>query len=105
MCYQEHTKEVYSVDWTKHRQQQLILSASWDCSIKLWDPLRSTSLSTYQGHLELVYNAKFSLHMPNTFASVSGDGFLKVWNSASMRPVASVKAHDGEVRINIFHFK
>lgn len=97
MCYQEHTKEVYSVDWSKARQEQLMLSASWDCSIKLWDPLRTSSLSTYQGHSELVYNAKFALHMPNTFASVSGDGFLKIWNSMSMRPVASVKAHNAEV--------
>lgn len=99
MCYQEHTKEVYSVDWSKARQEQLMLSASWDCSIKLWDPVRTSSLSTYQGHSELVYNAKFALHMPNTFASVSGDGFLKIWNSMSMRPVASVKAHNAEVQI------
>lgn len=96
-CYREHTKEVYSVDWSKTRQEQLMVSASWDCTTKLWDPLRTHSLSTYRGHSELVYNAKFALHMPNTFASVSGDGYLKIWNALSQRPTASVKAHDAEV--------
>lgn len=97
LCYQEHTKEVYSVDWSRSRQAQLMLSASWDCTIKLWDPLRTQSLSTFHGHSELVYNAKFALHMPNTFASCGGDGFLKIWNAQSMRPVAGLKAHDAEV--------
>lgn len=31
----EHKKEVYSVDWSQTRQEQLVLSASWDCSVKL----------------------------------------------------------------------
>lgn len=96
-CYQEHTKEVYSVDWCKNRQEQLILSASWDSTIKLWDPIRKSSLNTYIGHDQLVYSAKFSFHSPNTLASVSGDGCLKLWNLLDKRPVASVKAHDAEV--------
>jgi len=40
----------------------------------------------------------FSPHIPNSFASVSGDGYLKLWNSVgAQRPTASVKAHDAEV--------
>lgn len=31
----EHKKEVYSVDWSRTRQEQLVLSASWDCTVKL----------------------------------------------------------------------
>lgn len=31
----EHKKEVYSVDWSKTRQEQFVLSASWDCTVKL----------------------------------------------------------------------
>ncbi|XP_055700842.1 peroxisomal targeting signal 2 receptor [Phlebotomus papatasi] len=97
-CYCEHRKEVYSVDWSRTRQEQLMLSASWDCTIKLWDPHRSASISTYLGHSELVYSAMFSCHIPNTFASVGGDGYLKVWNTLGhQRPTAMVKAHDAEV--------
>ena len=96
-CYAEHTKEVYSIDWNNTRHEQLMLSASWDCSIKLWDPMRKHSLMTYMGHSQLVYNAKFSVHMANTFASVSGDGYLNLWNTMNPNPVARIKAHDAEV--------
>lgn len=94
--YNEHKKEVYSVNWS--RISQLLLSASWDCSIKLWDPNSYYSLNTYIGHAELVYNAMFSPYIPNTFASVSGDGQLKLWNTlGDQRSTLSIKSHDGEV--------
>jgi peroxin-7 len=38
MIYKEHKKEVYSIDWLSVRSENFILSASWDMSIKLWDP-------------------------------------------------------------------
>lgn len=94
----EHKKEVYSVDWSRARQEQLILSASWDCTIKLWDPNRQTSLNTFVGHTQLVYNAMWSPHIPQCFASVSGEGTLKLWNSASSQPCsATFRTHDAEV--------
>lgn len=94
----EHTKEVYSVDWAKTRRDQFIISASWDCTIKLWDPNRKASLNTFTGHDQLVYNAMWSPHIPNCFASVSGDGTMKLWNSLNPRyPNASYKVHDAEV--------
>lgn len=99
MCYREHTKEVYSVDWSRARDSPQMLSASWDCTIRLWDPVRTQSLSTYRGHAELVYSAKFAPLMASTFASVGGDGLLKLWSTQSARPVAWVKAHDAEVSV------
>jgi len=66
--------------------------------VKLWDPNRQNSLNTYLGHSQLVYNAMFSPHIPNTFASVSGDGYMKIWSAGNtVRPTTSVKAHDAEV--------
>ncbi|KAF5299789.1 hypothetical protein FQR65_LT19455 [Abscondita terminalis] len=82
--FHEHIKEVYSVDWTRTRQEQLILSASWDASIKIWDPNRKMSLNTYLGHSQLVYNAMWSPHIPNT---------LRQFRNAT----ALSKAHDAEV--------
>jgi peroxin-7 len=60
MLYNEHEKEIYSVDWCKTRQKQQFLSASWDCTLKLWDPNRTSSLSTYHAHAVIAYNAVFS---------------------------------------------
>lgn len=96
--FSEHKNEVYSLDWSKTRQEQLILSSSWDCSIKLWDPNKKSSLSTFLGHTELVYNAIWSPLIPNCFASVSGDGTLKIWNSLNSNfPNFTIKVHDAEV--------
>ncbi|XP_017775993.1 PREDICTED: peroxisomal targeting signal 2 receptor [Nicrophorus vespilloides] len=93
----EHKKEVYSVDWTRTRQDQLIVSASWDRSIKVWNPTRKISLNTYLGHSQLVYNAMWSPHLTNCFASVSGDGNLKLWNTLNSTASMSFRAHDAEV--------
>jgi len=98
MIYKEHRKEVYSIDWINVRSDNFILSASWDTSIKLWDPNSTASLCTYNGHSKLVYNAMFSPLIPNTFASVSADGYLKIWNIFNKdRAIASLKSHDGEI--------
>lgn len=94
----EHKKEVYSLDWSRTRQEQLILSASWDCTIKLWDPNRQSSLNTFSGHTQLVYNAMWSPHVPGCFASVSGDGTMKLWNTSNPQSChATFKTHDAEV--------
>lgn len=94
----EHKKEVYSVDWNQSRSEQYVLSASWDCSVKLWDPTCSQSLATFLGHTELVYNAMWSPHIPFTFASVSGDGSLRIWDTHTrQRPQIRAQAHDAEV--------
>ncbi|CAH2075073.1 unnamed protein product, partial [Iphiclides podalirius] len=89
-----HRAEVCSVDWPRAH----LLSASWDTTVKLWDPESEACLSTFSGHSQLVYTAAFSPHSPATFATVSGDGHLKLWTCAEpARPAAAVKAHDAEV--------
>lgn len=66
-----------------------------------WDPESEVCLSTFSGHSQLVYTATFSPHSPATFASVSGDGHLKLWTcTESSRPAAVIKAHDAEVITN-----
>ncbi|KAI8428474.1 hypothetical protein MSG28_007282 [Choristoneura fumiferana] len=63
----------------------------------IWDPESEACLSTFAGHSQLVYTAAFSPHSPATFASVSGDGHLKLWSCTEpSRPAAVVKAHDAE---------
>lgn len=99
-CYREHSKEVCCVDWSHLSQSPLFLSSSWDCSIKLWNPDYATSLHTYDGHSKLVYASKFASNMPSIFASVSADGYLKIWDLSLPHPISSILAHrDSEVII------
>ncbi|KAI0233572.1 Peroxisomal targeting signal 2 receptor [Lamellibrachia satsuma] len=76
----EHTKEVAGVDWSQDRRMSLVLSASWDTTVKLWDMSRDSSLVTFHGHTNIVYNAVWSPHIPGCFASTSGDGTLRIWD-------------------------
>ncbi|XKL61652.1 hypothetical protein PGB90_001485 [Kerria lacca] len=96
--FREHSKEVYSIDWSQCRGEQLILSASWDTSIKLWDPSSVLSVGTFCGHSKLVYNAVWSPLIPSCFASVAGDGLLKIWSSnLPNRAPLTLHSHNAEV--------
>uniref|UniRef100_A0A8C5WTP2 Peroxin-7 n=1 Tax=Laticauda laticaudata TaxID=8630 RepID=A0A8C5WTP2_LATLA len=70
--YKEHTQEVYSVDWSQTRGDQLIVSGSWDQTAKLWDPEVGRPLRTFRGHEGVIYSTIWSPHVPGCFASTSG---------------------------------
>ncbi|KAK5879603.1 hypothetical protein CesoFtcFv8_022704, partial [Champsocephalus esox] len=76
----EHTQEVYSVDWSQTRGENLIVSGSWDQTAKVWDPSLSQSVSTLRGHEGVIYSTVWSPHIPGCFASASGDGTLRIWD-------------------------
>ncbi|CAB1440479.1 unnamed protein product [Pleuronectes platessa] len=67
----EHTQEVYAVDWSQTRGENLIVSGSWDQTAKVWDPALSRSLSTLRGHEGVIYSTVWSPHIPGCFASAS----------------------------------
>lgn len=93
IIFKEHRKEIYSLDWQSVRDGNFLLTSSWDCTVKIWDPNSTTSLCTYMAHSKLIYNASLSPLIPNTFASVSADGFLKIWNVFNKdRPVACLQS-------------
>ena len=64
--------QVSSVHWSVTRQEQLVLSSSWDGTVRLWDPQAGSCLTVFTDHTAMVYSACWSPHLPHTFASVSG---------------------------------
>ena len=64
--------QVSSVEWSVSRQEQVVLSSSWDGSVRLWDPQAMTCLAVFGGHTGNVYAVSWSPHLPHTFASVAG---------------------------------
>ncbi|KAI1897474.1 hypothetical protein AGOR_G00083650 [Albula goreensis] len=93
----EHTQEVYSVDWSQTRVENLVLSGSWDRTIKVWDLERSQSLCTLQGHEGVIYSTVWSPHVPGCFASASGDGTLRVWDVKTGMSRLVIPAHKAEI--------
>lgn len=94
LCYREHSKEVCCVDWNHFAQNPLFMSSSWDCSIKLWNPDYMMSFKTYADHSNIVYESKFAKKTANIFASVSADGYLKIWDILQPQPITSIVAHN-----------
>jgi dynein intermediate chain len=59
----------------------LMLSASFDWSIKLWYPkVRTDPLLTLESAQEYIYDVQWSPVHPACFASCDGDGGLDLWN-------------------------
>lgn len=98
-CYREHSKEVCCVDWNYFPSNPSFLSGSWDCTIKYWNPDYLTSISTYESHTKLVNAVKFAKNLANVFASVSADGYLKIWNISHPQPIASIRVQN-DIEVN-----
>lgn len=96
-AYKEHTKEVNSVDWSQTRDENLLVSGSWDKLIKIWSIESPQSLCTYTGHEGIVYTVMWSPHVSGCFASASGDGTLRIWDRRTAYPQTVIPAHPTEV--------
>ncbi|XP_078226293.1 peroxisomal biogenesis factor 7 isoform X3 [Callithrix jacchus] len=95
--YKEHTQEVYSVDWSQTRGEQLVVSGSWDRTVKLWDPTVGKSLCTFRGHENVIYSTIWSPHIPGCFASASGDQTLRIWDVKAAGVRIVIPAHQAEI--------
>lgn len=87
IVFKGHQKDVYSLDWNQVRTDSpKVLTCSWDKSIKVWDALQGNCLMDLtDAHDGIVYSSIWSPRMSETFASVGGDGKLKIWSMAEMR--------------------
>uniref|UniRef100_A0A8C6RLF4 Peroxin-7 n=1 Tax=Nannospalax galili TaxID=1026970 RepID=A0A8C6RLF4_NANGA len=95
--YKEHTQEVYSVDWSQTRGEQLVVSGSWDQTVKVWDPTVGNSLCTFRGHESVIYSTIWSPHIPGCFASASGDQTLRIWDVKTTGVRIVIPAHQTEI--------
>ncbi|KAH3756319.1 Apolipoprotein A-IV [Pelomyxa schiedti] len=92
--FAEHTKEVYTLKWCPVPHSQLLATASFDCSVKLWDVSTGTCLHTLARHAEPVYAIGFS---PNGefLASGSFDRCIHIWSTKTGNLVATHNANGG----------
>jgi coatomer subunit beta' len=93
--FRGHTEHVTLLE--VHPSEPLVLSASWDDLIKLWNwEAGWQCIRTFEGHSDRVYQVKFNPQTAgNTFASCSADSTIKIWNMDSPTPVASFECDQG----------
>lgn len=54
----------------------------------------------FESHTKLVNEVKFAKNLANVFASVSADGYLKIWNILHPQPIASILVQN-DIEVNI----
>eukprot|EP01087_Luapelamoeba_hula_P020714 TRINITY_DN711_c0_g1_i2.p1 TRINITY_DN711_c0_g1~~TRINITY_DN711_c0_g1_i2.p1 ORF type:complete len:938 (+),score=169.54 TRINITY_DN711_c0_g1_i2:26-2839(+) len=78
-----------------HPTQPYVLSSSDDMLIKLWDWEKGWQpISMFEGHTHYVMNITFNPKDPNTFATASLDGTVKVWSLGSLVPNFTLQGHE-----------
>ncbi|KAK1633174.1 hypothetical protein QYE76_007489 [Lolium multiflorum] len=87
--FRAHTNSVTSL--AVHPSEPLVLSASYDKLIKLWNwEAGWQCIRTFEGHRSFVRQVKFNPQTAgNTFASCADDSTIKMWNMDSPTPIAS----------------
>lgn len=88
-----HTDEVSDCAFSP--DGRVIVSASSDRTLKLWDPLTGEELWTLTGHKDDVTSFVISADGKRIF-SASFDGMLKLWDIATASEVAALKLSEGK---------
>lgn len=77
--------------------KNLVASASWDNSVRIWDAAIGQCKQSYQTHKQVAYCARWAPQTPSLCASVAGDGVLNVYDINVPTPVQTIQAHQGEI--------
>lgn len=100
-----HTSYVRALSWC-FELKYLLLSGSWDSSIKVWDVITKSCLMTLNGHVADVYAITSSAMRPFTFTSCSRDTTLRIWElgnafTSVMPAVARIACFNDVIEVNI----
>eukprot|EP00923_Selenidium_pygospionis_P053245 GHVN01092244.1.p1 GENE.GHVN01092244.1~~GHVN01092244.1.p1 ORF type:complete len:671 (+),score=141.94 GHVN01092244.1:79-2013(+) len=102
--YEAHYAPVTSVHWHPTIDSQsidftdLLLSTSFDWTVKLWAPKSiQRPIHSFEMSEDYVYDAKWHPTHPGVFATVDGEGYLDIWdiNRDIEIPVARAQQPDG----------
>jgi len=77
------------------QHDELLLSASKDCTCRMWDLEYATCVRTITGHSDAVRSVVFSLDDRLIFTG--GDTCVRVWDRNSPREIACFRGHHGHV--------
>eukprot|EP00475_Leptophrys_vorax_P027763 TRINITY_DN3963_c0_g1_i1.p1 TRINITY_DN3963_c0_g1~~TRINITY_DN3963_c0_g1_i1.p1 ORF type:complete len:483 (+),score=105.50 TRINITY_DN3963_c0_g1_i1:8-1456(+) len=84
-CFAEHTGWVFSADFFPDSNNSLIVSASFDRLVKLWDTREAgdNSVHSFEGHTNAVNSVSISWFNDRQFWSSGNDGRLILWDARS----------------------
>jgi WD40 repeat protein/uncharacterized protein YjbI with pentapeptide repeats len=89
-----HTHNINSCTWSRNSDH--ILSASDDCTVKLWDSNTGHCIKTFPGHSDSVTSCTWSPD-GNQILSASDDRFLKTWDAKTGQCTRTLSGHSGGI--------
>ncbi|PJF17592.1 hypothetical protein PSACC_02590 [Paramicrosporidium saccamoebae] len=92
--FSEHLMEIYTAKWSTNPETPLIATASFDGTVKLWDPVQGLCRHTLQQHTQPVYAISFS-PCGRYLASGSLDAALYLWSVADGRLLQNYHGRGG----------
>lgn len=96
LTYNEHERTAHTV--TFHSSEPYLLSGSQDGTIKRFDLKNEKFVSTYFSNSESVRDVKFNPNLPNTFAAVSENGTVQLWDiRRTDKCILQFTAHSGPI--------
>ena len=94
-----HDHTVSSVEFLPN--QDLLLSCSRDCSIKLWETDTGFCKKTYQGHNKWVRDIEVD-KAGESFASCGDDELILLWDFVADEPKTVLEGHENVVTCLLF---
>src|SRR5436305_1648010 len=89
-----HSDAVNAVAFSQ--DSKLLASASWDMTVRLWDPATGATLQTLAGHSGVVEAVAFSQD-GKLLASASQDRTVRLWDPATGATMQTLAGHSGVV--------
>lgn len=95
-----HSSPVFGMDFSM--DQEYLLSASSDHTVRLWSVKDAQNLVVYKGHNYPVWDVKFS-PLGYYFASGSNDRTARLWSTERIYPLRIFAGHLSDVDVVDFH--
>ncbi|CAI7627747.1 unnamed protein product [Penicillium pancosmium] len=90
-----HSDPVTSIAWSPDGSR--LASASYDETVRIWDPATGQSISTLEGHSNGVASIAWSPD-GSRLASGSDDETVRIWDPATGQSISILEGHSDEVR-------
>lgn len=73
-----HKSNIRAISWN-HEQRQILISGSWDATMRIWNVISATCLQVIFDHVADIYTVTSHPARPFSYVSCSRDSTLRLW--------------------------